>query len=215
MPQPTCANDARGLAVVLGGGDARACPRRGSRRAGSGRRSRQGRARARRSGRRRWRATAAGPHAAGTRGTRPCRPRAARRARRSPRGGAEADEDDREVVEVAQVRRRVDQRVQVLGVADVAGVHDDEPADEARARAPSRCRSAAASAPSCRPSSGSRGSGRGSRALRGEPLLHRLADRDDAVGPAEVEARQHSEQADEQGFLSRFSSTAISGRRPG
>ena len=39
---------------------------------------------------------------------------------------AEADDQDAQVVEVAEERRGADERVEVLRVTDVAGVHDDE-----------------------------------------------------------------------------------------
>ena len=57
---------------------------------------------------------------------------------------AEADDQDPQVVEVAQERGRADEAVEVLRVADVARVHDDEPARRAGACAPTRCRGAAA-----------------------------------------------------------------------
>ena len=44
---------------------------------------------------------------------------------------AAADDRDAEVVEIVQQRRRADERVEILRVPDVAGVHDDEPAVEA------------------------------------------------------------------------------------
>ena len=56
--------------------------------------------------------------------------------------GAEADDHDREVVEVAQERRGADELVEVLRVADVAGVHDDEACRRARCSATTRCRAA-------------------------------------------------------------------------
>ena len=101
--------------------------RRGSRTAGSARRSRRALARARRSGGPPAESDSGAARAAGTRGTRtssglePPRERDELHVAR-----AEADDHDAQVVEVAQERRRADERVEVLRVTDVAGVHDDE-----------------------------------------------------------------------------------------
>ena len=57
---------------------------------------------------------------------------------------AEAGDHDPQVVAVAQERRRADEAVEILRVADVARVHDDEPPDEVVLLAPTRCRAAAA-----------------------------------------------------------------------
>ena len=58
--------------------------------------------------------------------------------------GAEAGDDDAQVVEVAQERRGADEAVEILRVADVARVHDDERVDEPVLASPTRCRAAAA-----------------------------------------------------------------------
>ena len=40
--------------------------------------------------------------------------------------GASPDDENREIVEIAQKRRRADERIEVLRVADVPGMHHDE-----------------------------------------------------------------------------------------
>ena len=126
---------------------------------------------------------------------------------------AAADQHDPQVVEVAQERRRADQRVEVLRVADVAGVHDDELVDELVLARPRRCRAGAARASSMSTQFGITTIRSPSRALRLEPLAHRLADRDDAVGALEVEADREPQRSDHDARLSsRFSSTATSGK---
>ena len=65
----------------------------------------------------------------------------------------------------------------------------------------------------CRPSSGSRVIRSGGAPFVDQPLAHRLADRDDAVGALEVEAdRAPQQRRRATGFSSRSSSTAISGK---
>ena len=68
---------------------------------------------------------------------------------------AEADHEDLETFEVAQERRRPDERVEILGVTDVPGVHDDERVVDALLSPTTRSAGAAGRAPTCRPSSGS------------------------------------------------------------
>ena len=58
--------------------------------------------------------------------------------------GAEACDHDPDVVAVAEERRRTHEAVEVLRVADVARVHDDEPRHEPVPLAPTGCRAAAA-----------------------------------------------------------------------
>ena len=98
---------------------------------------------------------------------------------------AAADDRDAEVVDVVEQRRRPDQRVEILRVPDVARVHDDEPAVEAvlpRPRVVARRRRERVRVDPVR----DHRHAIGARALRHEPLAHRLADRDDAVGAAQV-----------------------------
>ena len=143
------------------------------------------------------------------------RPRAARRARRARRGARRVPMiDDPQVVEIAKERRRANQRVEILRVADVAGVHDDEACRRARARATTRCR--------C-------GCGRESR--RVDPVrdhddpLRRRALRPRAARASSRRSRRcgrhgagrarrapRSSADERRGFSSRFSSTAISGK---
>ena len=54
------------------------------------------------------------------------------------------DDHDPEVVEVAEQRGGANQRVEILRVADVAGVHDDEAVGEPVLARPLGCRAAAA-----------------------------------------------------------------------
>ena len=74
---------------------------------------------------------------------------------------AAADDPHGEVVEVAQEAQAPDERVEVLRVADVARVHDDEALHEAGARGPRGCpRGCGVDRSRRRSSSGSRGSAR-------------------------------------------------------
>ena len=114
---------------------------------------------------------------------------------------AEADHDDPEALEVAQERRGADERVEVLRVTDVARVHDDERVVEPVLGATT------ALSPRLRRELGRvhpvRDHGRRARPapLLLEPPLHRLADRDDAVGPPEIEATSLPERADDDRLL--------------
>ena len=104
---------------------------------------------------------------------------------------------DREVVEVAQERCRADEVVEVLRVADVARVHDDEPVDEPLFARPGRCHAAPATIAVVSTQFGITVIRSGARPLRHEPLAHPLADRDDVVGALEVVADQPPQDADE------------------
>ena len=53
---------------------------------------------------------------------------------------AEARDDDEQVIEVAEERRSTHQAVEILGMTDVSGVHDDELLREVVALRPRRCR---------------------------------------------------------------------------
>ena len=144
-PQPASSTTLRRLALGVGARRSPAGRRRGCRTAGSARRSRRGPCRARRSGRRRTRATAGAARAAGRQerdrvDLEPLRERRRSSACRAPKPTITTARSSRSRDE----RRRADQVVEVLRVADVARVHDDEAVRRARARAPRRCRAAAA-----------------------------------------------------------------------
>ena len=109
---------------------------------------------------------------------------------------AEAGDDDPQVVAVAEERRRADEAVEILRVADVAGVHDDEAADEIVLRGPlvvARLRRDRAGVDPVR----DHAQPLRRRALGLESLAHRLADRDDPVGAAQVGADEASQDADD------------------
>ena len=108
--------------------------------------------------------------------------------------------DDREIVEVAKVRRRADQLVEVLGVADVARVHDHEAAVEpgvARPLVLLRLRRDRASVSTQFGITLTRSGG----APFPQPLAHRLPDRHDAVRPPEVEADERRSSPTTSGFV--------------
>ena len=114
--------------------------------------------------------------------------------------GAAADEHDAEVVEVAQERAGTDERVEVLRVADVSRVHDREPCREAvrgRPRVVARLRGDAGGVDPVRDYPEALGSG----ALLLQAAPHRLADRDDPVGAAQVERDERAEHADDEAAL--------------
>ena len=197
-------DDLRGLAVRRRRRRSRAGPRRGSRTGGSARRSPRGRARARRSGGSRARATAAGPRAAGTEANRDL-------VRLEPFG--EADE-------VSHVPRAEADDHDPRGRRGRGGT-------STRGRASSRfcawptlpeCMTTKAAAEAAAPRSTSfscslrrdrvgvdpvrdHADALAGRALRLEPLPHRLADRDYPVGALEVETRRAGAGADEHAVL--------------
>ena len=112
----------------------------------------------------------------------------------------EADHHDLEPLEVAEERRRADERVEVLGVPDVPRVHDDERVVDAllpRPRVLPRLRPELVRVDPVR----DHRDPLGRRALLLEAQLHRLADRDDAVGPSEVERDEPPERAEDDGVL--------------
>ena len=101
-------------------------------------------------------------------------------------------------VEIAEKRRRAHERLEVLGVADVARVHDDEVPRQAvvpRPRVVERLRRDRLGVDPVR----DHANPIGRRAFLLEPLPHRVADRDHAVGAAQVEpdhlAQRRHEQA--------------------
>ena len=105
---------------------------------------------------------------------------------------AEADHDDLEPFQVAEKRRGADERVEILCVPDVPGVHDDERVGRRPALVPSRCAAAPDEARSVSTQFGITSIRSGARALLLEAQLHRLADRDDPVCATEVERHEPS-----------------------
>ena len=96
-----------------------------------------------------------------------------------------SDPDDRhcQVVEIAEKRRRTDERVEILRMADVPEVHDDELVDEVVFTSPgvfSRLRRDALRVAPVR----DHPHAARINALLDDSLLHRLADDDDPVGEA-------------------------------
>ena len=99
-------------------------------------------------------------------------------------------------------------------MTDVAGVHDDELASKVvlvRPRVLVRLRQELLRVDPVR----DHRRPRGARALGDQPFAHPAADRDHALGTTKVERDRSAEQPDSTGFSTRFSCTAISGKRPG
>ena len=103
---------------------------------------------------------------------------------------------EHEVVEVAEERRRAYERVEVLRVADVAGMHDDELVDEAVRTRPVVVLRRRLYRVRVHPVRDDDDPLR-QRSLLLEPLAHRLADRDHAIGAPQVEADERAEKRDE------------------
>ena len=107
---------------------------------------------------------------------------------------AHADDRDPQVVEVAEERGGADERIEVLGMADVAAVHDDELLVETKPFCP------------VVPADGGREPLRvdpvrdhahppGWSSLLLEPKAHRVSDRDYAVRATEIERNEPSKHA--------------------
>ena len=114
--------------------------------------------------------------------------------------GAAADQDDPQVLEIAQKRRRADQRVEILRVPDVPGVHDDELVVEpvlARPRVVARARLELRRVDPVRDHDDPIAGG----ALVASRSRIVLADRDDAVGTLQVEARREAKRLDQRGVV--------------
>ena len=110
---------------------------------------------------------------------------------------AEADDRHSEIVQIAKVRRRDDQRVEVLGMADVARVHDYEPAVEpgrARPFVALRTRRDRGGVDPVRDHDDALGRG----SLGDQPLAHPFPDRHDRVRTPEVEADERAERPDDE-----------------
>ncbi len=108
---------------------------------------------------------------------------------------AEAGDHDAEVVAVPQERRGAHEAVEILRMADVARMHDDEPPVEAVLLGPgvvARLRRDRACVDPVR----DHAQALGRRTLGLEPLPHRLADRDDPVRATEVRADEPAEDSD-------------------
>ncbi len=113
---------------------------------------------------------------------------------------AEADHHHLQPVEVAEERGRADERVEVLRVPDVARVHDDEGVVDSllpRPRVPPRLRRELRGVDPVRDHLDPRGR----RALLLETQLHRLPDRDHAVGAAQVERDEPPQRAHHERML--------------
>ena len=103
-------------------------------------------------------------------------------------------------LEVAEEGRGADERVEVLRVPDVARVHDDERIVEAVLARPGvvpRLRRELLRVDPVRDHLDAAGG----RALRLEAQLHRLADRDDAVGAPQVERDEPPQRAEHERLL--------------
>ena len=113
---------------------------------------------------------------------------------------AEPDHHDAQPLEIAQERRPADEGVEVLRVPDGAGVHDDEGVVEPLLGRPVVRPRARLELLGVDPVGNHLdASGRG--ALVHEAELHRLADRHDAVGPAQVERDELAQGADDERVL--------------
>ena len=110
------------------------------------------------------------------------------------------DHDDSQADEVAQEGRRPNQRVEILGVPDVSRVHHDERLVEAALRRPLVVAWARRELRRVDPVR-DHGDSLGRRPLVLEPQLHRVADRDDAVGALEVERDEPTKRAQENRLL--------------
>ena len=125
--------------------------------------------------------------------------------------GAEADDDDPHVVEVAKEGRRPHEHVEVLCVADVPRVHDDERSDEPVLLCPLVVAGPRRRSLRVDPVGYDADAlGRCALLLQSEP--HRVADRHHTVGALEIEANQPAQNADEQAGVERPTSVAISGK---
>ena len=114
--------------------------------------------------------------------------------------GAEADHHDPQRFEVAQERRCADERVEILRMADVARVHDDEPIVELVLGRPGVRARPGGQLGGVHPVRDHRDAIGGSAFLL-EPLLHRVADRHDAVGAAQVERHEPAERTEDERLL--------------
>ena len=104
------------------------------------------------------------------------------------------------VVEIAQERRGADERLDVLGVADVARVHDDEAVVEPLLAGPVVRRRLRRDPAGVDPVL-DHAHALGRRSLLLQALAHRLADRHDPVCPAEVGLDHQPQEADEERIL--------------
>ena len=114
--------------------------------------------------------------------------------------GAPADDDDAKIFEVAKKRSRAHECLDVLSMADVAGVHDHETRIEtvfARPTVQARLRCDAVGVDPVLDHAHAIRAG----ALLLEPATHRLADRDDAVGTPQVSVDHETQKAHQQGVL--------------
>ena len=115
-----------------------------------------------------------------------------------PRAGP--DHEDREVIEVAQEARGAYERVEILGVSDVARVHDHELALNAALVRPPVLPLLRRKPRGVDPV-GNHAHAFRRRAFFLESLPHRVSDGDDAVGPAKVERNERAQQPHHDGIL--------------
>jgi hypothetical protein len=113
---------------------------------------------------------------------------------------AEPDHHDPEPLEVAEERRRPYERVEILGVPDVARVHDDELVAEPACRGPGVLPGLRLDLGRVDPV-GDHLDPRLPRALVDEAELHRLADRHDPVGAPQVEPDELPERSEDERVL--------------
>ena len=113
---------------------------------------------------------------------------------------ARADDHDLQVVQVAQERRGTDKGIEILRVPHVAGVHDDELRVETNVACPG-VRLIEGPEPLRVDPVGDHAQPLRAGALFLQPAAHRVADRHDAVGTAEVEADEPAQKAHQQGIL--------------
>ncbi len=107
----------------------------------------------------------------------------------------EADHDDLESIEIAEQSCRSHERLDPLGVADVPRVHHDEVVDElvlAGPRVVARLRRYLRRVDPVRNHDDPLGPG----SFGDEPRAHRLSDRNDSIGPAQVRAHDLPECSD-------------------
>ena len=114
--------------------------------------------------------------------------------------GARADHDEVQIVQVAEKRARSDQRLHVLGVADVARVHDDEALVQTISARPDVVPRLRGDAIRVDPVL-DHAHAIGSRALLLQSAPHRLPDRDDPVCTPQVGLDHEPQQADQERVL--------------
>ena len=110
--------------------------------------------------------------------------------------GTAPDHDEADVLEIAQEGGGAHEHVEVLRIAHIPRVHDDELVDQAVLAGPGVVLRARHQFVGIHPVSNHHDP-LGCHALRDQPRLHRLADRNDAVGIAQSHADEQPESPDE------------------